>query len=63
MLAVVRDALEFHGADPGLVVCEITETALMSDTAAAEAFVQGLNDMGCQVALDDFGAGYGGFAS
>ncbi len=62
MLAVVRDALEFHGADPGLVVCEITETALMSDTAAAEAFVQGLNDMGCQVALDDFGAGYGGFA-
>jgi PAS domain S-box-containing protein len=62
MLAIVRDALEFHGADPGLVVCEITETALMSDTAAAEAFVQGLNDMGCQVALDDFGAGYGGFA-
>ena len=62
MLAVVRDALEFYGADPGLVVCEITETALMSDTAAAEAFVQGLNDMGCQVALDDFGAGYGGFA-
>jgi len=62
MLAVVRDALELHGADPGLVVCEITETALMSDTAAAEAFVQGLNDLGCQVALDDFGAGYGGFA-
>ena len=34
----------------------------MRDTAAAEAFVQGLNDLGCQVALDDFGAGYGGFA-
>jgi PAS domain S-box-containing protein len=62
MLAVVRDALECHGADPGLVVCEITETALMRDTVAAEGFVRGLNDMGCQVALDDFGAGYGGFA-
>jgi PAS domain S-box-containing protein len=62
MVAVIRDAFEFHGAPPGLVVCEITETALMRDTVAAEAFVQGLNDLGCQVALDDFGAGYGGFA-
>jgi PAS domain S-box-containing protein len=62
MLTVVRNALEAHGAAPQLVVCEITETALLRDTAAAEVFVQGLNDMGCSVALDDFGAGYGGFA-
>jgi PAS domain S-box-containing protein len=62
MLGVVRNAFETHKAAPELVVCEITETALMRDTAAAEAFVQGLNDLGCQVALDDFGAGYGGFA-
>ena len=47
---------------PKLIVCEITETALLRDTAAAEAFVQGLNEIGCKVALDDFGAGYGGFA-
>ena len=62
MLHVVSSALEAHHAAPELVVCEITETALVRDTAAAEAFVQGLNDLGCQVALDDFGAGYGGFA-
>ena len=62
MLTTVRNALETHGARPELIVCEITETALLRDTAAAEAFVQGLNDMGCKVALDDFGAGYGGFA-
>ncbi len=62
MLTVVRNALEVHGAPPELVVCEITETALMRDTAAAEAFVHGLNDIGCKVALDDFGSGYGGFA-
>ena len=62
MLHVVSSALEAHDAAPELVVCEITETALVRDTAAAEAFVQGLNDLGCQVALDDFGAGYGGFA-
>jgi len=62
MLSVVRSALEAHGADPELVVCEITETALLRDTAAAESFVKGLYDMGCKVALDDFGSGYGGFA-
>jgi EAL domain-containing protein (putative c-di-GMP-specific phosphodiesterase class I) len=42
-------------------VCEITETALVRDIEAAELFVRGLNEIGCQVALDDFGAGYGGF--
>ncbi len=62
MLTIVRNAFETHGAPPGSVVCEITETALLRDTAAAEAFVQGLNDLGCKVALDDFGSGYGGFA-
>jgi PAS domain S-box-containing protein len=61
MVAVVGDALKAHGASSELVVCEITETALLRDTAAAEAFVRGLNDLGCKVALDDFGAGYGGF--
>jgi PAS domain S-box-containing protein len=62
MLAIVRNALETHGVSPELVVCELTETALVRDTPAAEAFVTGLNNMGCRVALDDFGAGYGGFA-
>ena len=42
MLRIVRSALEAHGASPEAVVCEITETALLRDTAAAEAFVQGL---------------------
>jgi PAS domain S-box-containing protein len=62
MLTIVRNAFEVHGASPESVVCEITETALLRDTAAAEAFVQGLNQIGCKVALDDFGSGYGGFA-
>ncbi len=62
MLTFVRNALGAPCEAPELVVCEITETALLRNTAAAETFVQGLNDMGCKVALDDFGAGYGGFA-
>ncbi len=62
MLTIVRNALESHGGQPESVVCEITETALLRDAAAAEAFVHGLNEIGCQVALDDFGSGYSGFA-
>ena len=62
MLDVVVAAIDVHGADPQNLICEVTETALMNDVAAAEAFVKGLYDIGCGVALDDFGAGYGGFS-
>ena len=62
MLTIVRNALESHGASPESVVREITEMALLQDATAAEGFVQGLNDIGCKVALDDFGSGYSGFA-
>jgi PAS domain S-box-containing protein len=62
ILALIADALEEHGANPARIVCEITETALVHDLGAAERFVRGLNDLGIKVALDDFGAGYGGFA-
>jgi PAS domain S-box-containing protein len=55
-------ALRDTGADPGLLVCEITETALANDEAVAEAFVHELSELGCEIALDDFGIGYGGFA-
>jgi PAS domain S-box-containing protein len=58
----IRDALEAAGAAPQNVVCEITETALLADPAAGEACVRALNELGCRVALDDFGVGYGGFA-
>lgn len=49
------------GADPARVVVELTETALLGDEAAGRAFVERVQSLGCQVALDDFGAGYGGF--
>jgi PAS domain S-box-containing protein len=50
------------GADPSLLVCEITETALATDEAVAEAYVHELRALGCEIALDDFGTGYGGFS-
>jgi EAL domain-containing protein (putative c-di-GMP-specific phosphodiesterase class I) len=40
------------------LIIEITETAALSDIHEAARFVQALRDLGCMVALDDFGAGY-----
>jgi PAS domain S-box-containing protein len=62
MVATIADALQVTGAPPENLVCEITETALMADSAAGEVFVRGLRDIGCKIALDDFGVGYGGLA-
>src|SRR5208283_1488367 len=55
-------ALSDTGADPALLVCEITETALARDDAVAEAYVHELAALGCEIALDDFGTGYSGFS-
>jgi PAS domain S-box-containing protein len=57
----IESELSDAGADPANVVFEITETALMNDTDAGEAFTRGITDIGSAVALDDFGTGYGSF--
>jgi PAS domain S-box-containing protein len=57
----IRRAIRRSGADPASLVFEITETTLISDEAAARAFVEALHRLGCRIALDDFGTGYGGF--
>lgn len=51
----------FAGAR-GHVVCEVTETAVVTDRALAERFLSRLAQLGIDVALDDFGSGYSGFS-
>jgi len=43
------------------LVVEITETAGLEDIEESARFVSTLHDLGCRVALDDFGAGYTSF--
>ncbi|WP_199517177.1 putative bifunctional diguanylate cyclase/phosphodiesterase [Nucisporomicrobium flavum] len=50
--AAVRSA----GVDPGVLVAEVTETAVLGTGAALEA-VRDLSTLGIRVALDDFGTG------
>jgi PAS domain S-box-containing protein len=61
LLPLIERHLRDSDADPSNVVFEITETALMKDIEAGEAFARGLSSLGCQVALDDFGTGFGSF--
>lgn len=51
----------FRGVDPRLVVFEITETALIGNEGAAQAFTKDVVALGSAVALDDFGTGFGSF--
>jgi len=60
-LATIRAALEETGADPSLLVFEVTETALMQDIDRGRSFAEALRALGCRFALDDFGTGYGTF--
>jgi PAS domain S-box-containing protein len=43
------------------IVFEITETAAAAHLEAARAFAEDFTDLGCQLALDDFGVGFGSF--
>ncbi|HUZ71826.1 MAG TPA: EAL domain-containing protein [Stellaceae bacterium] len=40
------------------LVVEITETAALHDIEESAGFVAALRDLGCRIALDDFGAGF-----
>jgi PAS domain S-box-containing protein len=62
LFGFVDAELRRTGADPGLLVFELTETALLRDEAAALRCLTALAERGCGLALDDFGTGYGGFS-
>lgn len=47
--------------DPSQLVFEITETAAMAEIDVTLTFIRKLRDMGCRLALDDFGAGFSSF--
>lgn len=58
---IERELLE-HAVDPGRLVIEITETAAITDFVIARRFVTAVRELGCRVAMDDFGAGFSSFS-
>jgi diguanylate cyclase (GGDEF)-like protein len=61
VLEYIERQLDEGDADPSRCTFEITATAKVGDYAKAGGFADRLTEFGCQVAIDDYGAGFGPF--
>jgi PAS domain S-box-containing protein len=57
----VEKLLERYRVEPAQLTFEITETALIGNLSEARRFADRVRDLGCGLALDDFGSGYASF--
>ncbi len=61
VLDFIERRLDEGGADPGRCTFEITHTSRVEDYETAAGFVDRLTEFGCEIAIDDYGAGFGPF--
>ena len=61
VLEYIERHLDEGDADPRQLTFEITESAAIRDFDTAAAFADRLGEFGCQVAIDDYGAGFAPF--
>jgi len=62
LVNVIADTLQTQGLAPAWLCMEVTETALLADSLAANSVLDGIHALGVQLALDDFGTGYSSVA-
>ena len=58
---LIKSLIEEHKVDPSGLVFEMTETAAIVNIERAKRFASFLHELGCEFALDDFGAGFASF--
>jgi EAL domain-containing protein (putative c-di-GMP-specific phosphodiesterase class I) len=58
----IETQLQDAEIDPVSLVLEVTETAIIANMNHAVTFAAKLNELGCQLSLDNFGAGFGSFS-
>lgn len=57
LIEFIRSCLDECNVSPQLVIFELTECAFSSDTYGSLKIINQLNEMGCRIALDNFGKG------
>ncbi|MDJ0911903.1 MAG: EAL domain-containing protein [Woeseiaceae bacterium] len=62
ILDFIEQEFEATGVPPESIGFEVTESAAVSNLAAAQQFIDALHERGCRISLDDFGAGLSSFA-
>lgn len=62
VLEFIERRLDEGGADPTRCTFEITQSARVDDFETAAGFADRLTEFGCEVAIDDYGAGAGPFS-
>lgn len=61
-LKFIEEEIDQSGLKDSSLCFEITESAAVSNLKKAQAFIDRLRERGCQISLDDFGAGLSSFA-
>lgn len=61
VLESIKRFIKNSGADPTMLIFEITETAAVENINQASRFTEALHKLGCRIALDDFGVGFSSF--
>jgi diguanylate cyclase (GGDEF)-like protein len=61
VLEFIERELDEGDGDPARCTFEITQTARVEDYETAARFADRLTEFGCEVAIDDYGAGFGPF--
>ena len=62
ILAFIEEEIVQSGVPASCLCFEVTESAAVSNLAKAQEFIERLHELGCSIALDDFGAGLSSFA-
>jgi len=61
-VARMRHLFERYLVDPRQVICEVTESVAMEDTASTQRVLRQLSELGVSLSIDDFGTGYSSLA-